>query len=528
VESVVDGDVVDLRAQSLLLRRRWRLIAFMTVIGLAAALLLAYTSTPQYVATSAVLVDPLSAQASTNGVVVPSEEVSTQQSVLGSEPVARRVIQRLNLTGKISTQQLLKSVTVSLVGTTRVLQISVTRPNAKQAAKVANSFANQYLVYRQERAAQQAAAQQQASGKQVVALRKEYASVTRQLRTATGSAATSLQAQKQSLLIQLTQAAGQLAALNAPGAGAVTAGSVLNKATVPATPSSPRPVRLAVLGAFIGLLLGIGLAYVRDRFDDAVRDEDRLREVLGGRAVLGHIPHWTGSRSGRIATLIEPQSPVSEAYRTLSTNVRFLLAASTRANADDEKGSTLMVSSANAAEGKTSVTANLAVAAARVGLDVIVVDADLRHPMLSDMFGVGGSAGLSDVLATGGFVHDHLLDVGIHNLRVLPGGSVPPNPAELLASPGALELLRQLREDCDLLILDSAPVLRVADSLELVTYVDLVVLIARNGVSRLRSVSAANERIRQVGGVVSGVVFNDVALRTTGFSDGYHQAPTIL
>jgi polysaccharide biosynthesis transport protein len=141
---------------------------------------------------------------------------------------------------------------------------------------------------------------------------------------------------------------------------------------------------------------------------------------------------------------------------------------------------------------------------------------------LSDRFGVGGSAGMSDVLATGGAVHDHLLDVGIPNLRVLPGGSVPPNPAELLASLGAQELLGRLRQDCDLLILDSAPILRVADSLELVTYVDLVVLVARNGVSRLRNVSAAVDRVKQVGGVVSGAVFNDVTLRSSGFSDGYH------
>jgi len=283
--------------------------------------------------------------------------------------------------------------------------------------------------------------------------------------------------------------------LGSPDIGTLSGGQVLRPATVPNTPAAPRPVQLGVLGALIGLMLGIGLAFIRDRIDDAVRDESRLREVLDDRPVLGHIPHWGGSRSGRIATLIEPHSPVSEAYRTLSTNVRFLLAASTRRTLEAGEGSTLMVSSASALEGKASVAANLAVAAARVGLDVIVVDADLRHPMLSEMFGLGGSAGLSDVLATGGSVHDHVLDVGLDNLRVLPGGSVPPNPAELLASPAAQELLNRLRLDCDLLILDSAPILRVADSLELVTHVNLVLLVARNGVSRLRNVAGAAERV---------------------------------
>lgn len=516
----MDDEVVDLRAQSMLLRRRWRLIVLMTLLGLLAALALAYTETPQYIATAEVLVDPLSAQSSTNGDVVPPDEVSTQQSVLGSEPVAAAVIRQLKISD--TPAQLLKSVTVTLVGTTRVLQIQVTRPKATDAADVANAFAEQYLTYRQQQAAQQALQQRQAYDKQFAALQSQYANVNNELLTAKGSALSALQAQKQSLLIQLTQASSQLSALSAPGAGAVPAGAVLNRATVPGSPSSPRPIRLALLGAILGLLLGIGLAYVRDRVDDAVRDEDRLREVLGGRSVLGHIPHWGGSRTGRIATLIEPHSPMSEAYRTLSTNVRFLLAAAIPVTADANDGSTLMITSAAASEGKTSVTANLAVAAARVGLDVIVVDADLRHPTLSDMFGVGGSAGMSDVLATGGAVHDHLLDVGIPNLRVLPGGSVPPNPAELLASLGAQELLGRLRQDCDLLILDSAPILRVADSLELVTYVDLVVLVTRNGVSRLRNVSAAVDRVKQVGGVVSGAVFNDVTLRSSGFSDGYH------
>jgi capsular exopolysaccharide synthesis family protein len=445
--------------------------------------------------------------------------VSTQISVLSSEPVAQGVIDGLRLFPE-EPSELLKTVTVTSVENTRVLLIEVTRTQASQAANIANAFATNYLTYRQGQAAAQAEAQRSAYTEEFEALQQDFANVNEQIQTATGSELTALQAQKQALLIQITQISAQMQTVS-PGAGELTGGEVLRRATTPTIPSAPRPIRLAVLGTLIGLLLGVGLAYLRDRVDDAVRDEGRLREVLGGRSVLGHIPRWAGARTGRIATLVEPHSPVSEAYRTLSTNVRFLLAASNR-NADPGEGSTLMISSPAATEGKTSVAANLAVAAARVGLEVIVVDADLRHPVLSEMFGAGGSAGLSDVLATGGYVHDHLLDVGIDNLRVLPGGSVPPNPAELLASPGAHDLLAQLRKDCDLLILDSAPILRVADSLELVPHVDLVVLVARNGVSRLREVAAAVDRVTKVGGVVSGAVFNDVGLRASSFSDGYH------
>ncbi|MBA2574839.1 MAG: polysaccharide biosynthesis tyrosine autokinase [Nocardioidaceae bacterium] len=519
----VEGDVVDLRAQAVTLRRRWRTIALMTLLGLTAALALAYTQTPKYIARADVLVDPLSSQTPSNGVVVPSEEVSTQLQVLGSEPVAEQVIDELRLTE--SPSELLQTVTVIPVEATRVLTIEVTRTEAQEAADVANAFADEYLIFRQERAVEQAEAQQLAFDEEFAALQDELASVTSEIQNASGSARESLVASKNSILIQLTQVAAQTSTLGSP-VDTVRGGEVLRPATRSDSPAAPRPIRLGVLGAVIGLLLGIGLAFVRDRVDDAVRDEDRLREVLDGRPVLGHIPRWGGSRSGRIATLIEPHSPVSEAYRALSTNVRFLLAASTRRTLGASEGSTLMVSSAEASEGKTSVAANLAVAAARVGLDVIVVDADLRHPMLSEMFGVGGSAGLSDVLATGRSVHEHVLDVGIANLRVLPGGSVPPNPAELLASPGAHQLLNLLRQDCDLLILDSAPILRVADSLELVTHVDLVLLVARNAVSRLRNVSAAVGRVKQVGGVISGAVFNDVAARASSFSDGYHPPST--
>ncbi len=522
---MLENDVVDLRAQSMVLRRRWRVIAAMTALGLGIALALAYLQTPSFAAHSEVLIEPLSAQPPASGVLVQPDEVVTQIQVVASEPVATAVIDQLGLSDTPSS--LLKSVSVSTVDVTRALLIEVTRGNAQDAADIANAFATQYLSYRQTRATAQSNASRAVYVQQVNDLQDKLAQISRERRKASGTHKAALQSERQSLLIQLTQASAQLAILDSSGSGAVSGGEVLLPATVPTSKAAPRPIRMLILGGFIGLLLGIGLAYVRDHVDDAVRDESRLRDVSGGRPVLGHIPHWSGARSKRIATLIEPTSAVSESYRALSTNVRFLLAASrTDDGLHDSTSRALLVSSAAPSEGKTSVAANLAVAASRVGLNVTLVDADLRHPVLSQLFGLGDAPGLSDALAAGDSADNYLVDVGVANLRVLPGGSVPPNPAELIASSSARELLRRLGDTCDLVILDSAPLLRVADSLELIPNVDLVLMVARNGVSRLRLLATATDRIAQVGGKLSGTVFNDVEARNNSFSPGYHAPRT--
>ncbi len=519
----MDNDVIDLHAQSVVLRRRWRVIVLMTLLGLGAAYALAYAETPTYIARAEVLVDPLTSQTPANGVLVQPEEVSTQLQVLGSVPVANLVIKELGLPDTPS--QLLKTVTVISVDDTRVLSVEATRTSAEDAAAIANAFGEHYLDFRKSGAVAQAEAGRQAISEQFSTIEDLLSAIDEQLETATGSEEAALQAQRQGLLIQLSQLSSELSALNTSGTGTLEGGQILRPADVPANQAAPRPIRMALLGAIVGFMLGVGLAYVRDRYDDAVRDERRLEEALAGRPILGHIPHWSGSRSGRIVTLIEPHSATSEAYRALSTNVRFLLAAAVANQPGRPANRTLLVSSAGPGEGKTSVAANLAVAACGVGLKVILVDADLRQPRLSHLFGLGDSPGLSDVLAGGDSARDHLIDVGVDNLRVLPGGSAPPNPAELLASPAAKALIRELRKDCDLLIFDSAPILRVADSLELVAEAGVVLLVARNGQSRLRNLTATVARVKQVGGEVAGAVFNDIAPRTSGFTQGYGAPP---
>jgi succinoglycan biosynthesis transport protein ExoP len=516
----VDDDVIDVRDQVAVLRRRWVIVVVMTLLGLGAAATLSLTQTRMYLAHTQLLVEPLSSASTSNGVVMTPEEVATQVEVITSLPVAATVVHDLGLDE--TPEMLLKSVTVASVSDTRVLTISVLRPRAGGAATIANSFADAYLKYRTNQASEQRRTVTQSYNSQLGLIRRQLSKISDDLETAGPGETAGLKAQQQALTIQFSQVSSELATLNSNDVDVLGGGQVLVPAAIPTSPAQPRPLRNVVLGAIVGLLLGTGLAFIRDHFDDGIRDEARLRDATSGRPVLGQIPHWTDDRTGRLATIIDPASPVSEAYRALSTNVRFMLAASRDDGSGESQNRILLVSSASPSEGKTSVSSNLAVAAARVGLQVILVDADLRHPMLSRSFGLQDSPGLSDVLASGDSADEYLFDVGIPNLRVLAGGSIPPNPAELLASTAAASVLRRLRDDADLLIVDSAPVLRVADALELMTTADLVLMVARRGVSHMRPIAATVERISQAGGSVSGSVLNDIDSRASGYTYGYH------
>ena len=273
----------------------------------------------------------------------------------------------------------------------------------------------------------------------------------------------------------------------------------------------------------IGFLVGVLLAYLRDRTDDVVRDQDRLTSAVGGLPILGRIPSAPNAGGGRVTAVQEPHSPTSEAYRALSSNVRFLLAAN---EADDgvppsEPTGMVLVTSALTAEGKTSVATNLAVAAARAGITVILVDADLRKPSALARFGVDAPEGLSEALAGERSVESVLVEVGIENLSVLPAGTCPPNPAVLAGRPTITAGVEALPEAADLVVIDSPPVLNVADTLELGRGPPTqIVLVARRGHSRLRAASAGRQRILQLGGRVSGVVITAAPLEP-GYRYGY-------
>lgn len=517
----MEQDLTSLSDHLAVVRRRWRVVVVCLILGIAAGVLLSLLQPRLYTSSSKLLLGLDASTNSTAPVGLDPEEIATQAEVVRSDAVARSVIDRLDL--DVSVEDLLASVTVEAVDNKRVVLISADRPDADEAAAVANAFASEYVELRISQGLKTELTVRQVYRERLNELRDELALVRNQLdQTVAESERTELRAQRRSLIDRQAELQTALALRGDLTPAAGVGGQLLESADPPEVPSQPKPLPSGLFGAVIGLLVGVLLAYLRDRTDDVVRDEDRLTSAVGGLPVLGRIPSAPNVGGGRVTALQDPHSPTSEAYRALSSNVRFLLAAK---EADDgvppsEPTGMVLVTSALTAEGKTSVATNLAVAAARAGITVILVDADLRKPSALARFGMDAPEGLSEVLAGERSVESVLVHVGIDNLSVLPAGTCPPNPAELLAAPRSRLVWKELREAADLVVFDSPPVLSVADTLELVGAADEIVLVARRGHSRLRATSAGQQRILQLGGRVSGVVITAAPLEP-GHRYGY-------
>lgn len=525
----MDWDLVTLRDHAAMVRRRWKVITLFILLGVGAGVGFSLMQSPYYTASSTLLVQEGGSANTTTSPTLDAEEVATQAQVVVSDAVAKRVIKTLHL--KSSTQDLLRTVNATPAPDRRTVAITATQPTAAGAASVANAFANAYIAL-QARQTQNTQAQIRDS---YIADLSDVQVHLNQLRgqlltTTRGPKRADLSAEIQSLRARQAELQASLLMAEDPSKVPTSHSQVLQTAQAPAAPSSSKPAREGLLGGVVGLLIGLVVAYVRDGIDDTVRADQRLDEAVGNVPVLGRIPSSPSAHRGRVEGLLTPHSPVSEAYRTLSTNLRFLLAAGplqmlrTGENSDD--GGIVVISSAVPAEGKTSVATNVAVAAARAGLRVLLVDADLRNPQAALRFGIDVPLGLSDLLANGHVVSPYLQDTGVENIQLLAAGSVPPNPAELLASPRARLVWRELRRAADLVVVDTAPITNVADTLEIAGHADEVIIVVREGKSRLRHVADAADRLQRVGARLSGIVLNDQPNKHTPYNYGYAPEPT--
>jgi polysaccharide biosynthesis transport protein len=277
--------------------------------------------------------------------------------------------------------------------------------------------------------------------------------------------------------------------------------TLVTAATLPAAPAGPGKGILLPVGAILGLLLGIGAIFVRDRFDHRVRDHADLERCLGA-PVLAAI---TLVQDPRDVFLRRPLSPAAEAYRYLRENLSPLITAVTGG------GAVLLVAGAQPGDGRTSVAANLAASLAEPGARVLLLDADLRRPAMSEVFDAGRRPGWSDLLAGRASLDEVAVPVArVPGLRLVTAGLVSARPTETFRDARLTRAFQEMRAQADVIVVDSAPVLEVSHTLALARACDIVAMVADVRSSTREAVGAAVRQIRATGpraivGVLNGV-----------------------
>lgn len=285
--------------------------------------------------------------------------------------------------------------------------------------------------------------------------------------------------------------------------------TITDPAAEPLTPSSPSIPLFIVLGGLIGLALGVVFAVLRTVLDTRIHTMHDL-ELISDEPMLGGIAYDPDAKKRPLLVHADPRSPRAESFRTLRTNLQFL---------DIDSGSrTFVVSSAGPGEGKSTTTANLAIALAETGARVALVDGDLRLPRVADYMGIEGGVGLTNVLIGQVEVADALQKWGKNNLFVLPSGPVPPNPSELLGSTAMDKVLEPLEKYFDYVLIDAPPLLLVTDAAVVGKKTGGVILVAASGATKKAELSGAIRTLKTAGVNLLGFV---VTMLPTKGPDSY-------
>ncbi|HEX9006547.1 MAG TPA: polysaccharide biosynthesis tyrosine autokinase [Bacteroidota bacterium] len=289
---------------------------------------------------------------------------------------------------------------------------------------------------------------------------------------------------------------------------------IFDPAVIPGAPSSPKVMITLLLGIVGGLGLGLLIVFGREYMKEVLRTPEDVKKrgftpmstimLMGSSELRRHVNGKSGTEAQvapQLVMITNPLAPVAESYRHLRTNIHL----AHRTDAPQ----TLLVSSPDEGEGKTTTVANLAVAFARSGKRTVLVDGDLRRPTLFKVFNVRMKPGLHEMLAGVATLDECLQRTPVEDLNLLTSGSIPQNPAEYLGSDRMQRLIEELKEQFDVILFDAPPVLAVTDASVIATQVDRVILVISSGKTPAQDFDRAVETLDAVGVKVSGVVLNN-------------------
>lgn len=505
--NAAQSDGVDLRRLFSILRRHLRLIAFCGLLVAGATYGISALRDKQYTATATLLFrDPgfdqrLFGTQFLNSSVDPNRDAATNLGLASLSVTSRATAEALG--GKFTEDSVRQSVEAVAVQRSDLVDIKATDPDPATATRIANTFTNEFVRLRREADQRQIAAAQELVEKQLNEL---------SLAERSGPQGQSLAQRGQELRILASLQTGKA--------------EVAQPAEIPDSPSAPRPKRNAFLGLLAGLLLGAVLSFLRERLDRRLRDVQEAEELFD-RPIVGGIPKFSAARNSRRGS---EKAHSTEAFQMLRTNLRYFNVA--------EDVQTLLVTSAGAGDGKSTVSAHLASASADAGVPTLLIEADLRNPSLHKLFEQEPVAGLSDVLA-----NQVTLDEAIERVPVIDGraddsgtpdrtidvlfaGRIPPNPYDLIDSQAMENLIKEASARYGYVIIDTPPVSFVPDAVPLVRQVNGVLVVARIGHTDMQVLTRLQEQLTLLQAPVLGLVINATdADSAYGYGYGYGYGP---
>lgn len=429
----------------------------------------------------------------------------TYIQLIKTSAVLQGVKNELNLPNSVA--DLRNTVSGTTIQQTQFIEVRAVDTDPQRAAQIANAVADQLILLGPATSNTEIAKQREFVQSQIEELQKKIQDAEDQISQIDASIKTTTSVRevsdKRAQIDQLRNQVSQYQQnytqfINYLAPNAKNTLSVLEPAEAPSAPFAPNLALNVGLATAVGVILALGVAFLIEYFDDTLKTKEDISRVLQ-TSTLGEIGALRG-RSDKLVTANEPRSAIAEAYRMLRTNISF--------SSVDRAINNVLVTSASPSEGKSVTCANLAITMAQAGYRTLLLDCDLRKPTQHQIFNVSNDIGLTNCLLSHATWNSYVRPTKIENLRLLTTGPLPPNPAEILGSKSMASLLASLQADADVIVVDSPPVLAVADAAILSRMTDGVLVVVDSGQTRRDSARRAMEALHQAGGRMLGVVLN--------------------
>jgi non-specific protein-tyrosine kinase len=517
---------LDLRHLLEYARRWWWLLLLLPMVAGGGAYAVSSRQQPLYSATATLLINPAPAATGSdlNAINVGQRLAVTYQQLVVTEPVLRPVIDRLGLPYGVDT--LKGKVSASAARDTQLLRISVSDTDPATAALIANTVADEFAGFVSAQARASATPSRATLQGLIDTTQAQLTELRTQIQEAesgdssvgSGVDIESLRARAAQLEQSLADLLVQAQEMDLNAAAAQSQVTVAVPAGVPTTPYAPRVRFYTLLAALLGLMVAGGAVGLIEYLDNTAKSGLDFARLFGVPLLttIPRIPKLAPGQ-GQLYVQTQPRSPTAESVRLLRANLEFAAAASEIV--------TLAVTSAAPGDGKSTVTANLAIAMAQAGMSALLIDADLRRPTQHRIWNLTNDQGLTTLLTRPERPWQSAAKMDVApNLSILLSGPIPPNPADLLSSPRFQTLLEEIGQTVDIVVIDTPPVLAVSDPLAVATDVDGVIVVASAGRTRIEALRQAIGMLTQRSVRVVGVVLNQEAKgRGSGYSyTGYY------